>query len=103
MPSVLATSELTQSGVAERVGPNILSVAHWNRLMGGELYARISRPEWSILLARTFDVDVKRCVRCGGRLKVRAVVTEAVEIGRTLAALGARAPPAPTIGTAAKG
>ena len=57
----------------------------------------------SILLARTFDVDVKRCVRCGGRLEVRAVVTEEVEIGRTLAALGARAPPASTIGRAAKG
>ena len=53
--------------------PEHLVRAHWNRILRGELYARVSRPEWSILLARTFETDVKRCARCGGRLNVSTI------------------------------
>jgi hypothetical protein len=51
---------------------------------------------WATLLARTFEVDVKACARCAGRLEVRAVVTDHAIAKRTLEAIptAARAPPA---------
>jgi hypothetical protein len=50
---------------------------------------------WATLLARTFDVDVKACARCGGRLEVRAVVTDDEVARKILDAIprAARAPP----------
>jgi len=98
MPKVVETRELEASGVAERVGPNILSIAHIERILGGELYAASSRLEWATLLRRTFDTDVKTCPHCGDRLVIRAVVTEPESIAKVLSALrgegrGARAPP----------
>ena len=93
--------EFLDSGVAENVAPNILSVAHWERLNRGELYAPLARVEWATLLKRTFGTDVKKCGRCGATVAVKAVVTEpdAIEkMLRTLRAPGAtgsaRAPPA---------
>jgi hypothetical protein len=92
--TAIATSSWTQDGVAELVGPSVLSVAHWHRLLGGELYAASSRVDWAILLKRTFEVDVKLCVRCGGRLCVRAVITEPTTVTKILTALSrARDPP----------
>ncbi len=41
-------------------------LAHWKRLRDGELYAVTPRLSWSLLMRRTFDVDVMACVRCGG-------------------------------------
>jgi hypothetical protein len=84
---VVRTSTLVATGAASRVAPNILSVAHWERLLGGELYAPLSRADWSLLLRRTFDVDVKCCRNCGGRMTVRAVVTDPASIARILGAL----------------
>jgi hypothetical protein len=49
---------------------------HLARIGGGLLYAATSNVPWATLLARTFEVDVKSCARCGGRLEVRAVVTD---------------------------
>ena len=69
-------------------------IAHWERLLGGELYAPLSRVDWATFLRRTFDVDVKRCPGCGGRMTVRAVVTDAASIARLLGALRrSRGPP----------
>jgi hypothetical protein len=44
---------------------------------------------------RSFDVDVKACARCGGRLEVRAVVTDHDIARKILDAIRttARAPP----------
>jgi hypothetical protein len=81
------TSSLTESGIAQRAGPNILSVAHWNRLGQGDLYAKTSRLDWRTLLRRTFHSDVRVCVRCGGPLEIRAVVTEPSSVARLLEAL----------------
>jgi hypothetical protein len=64
-----------------------LSINHWDRLLGGELYAPLSRADWALLLGRTFDVDVKRCRGCGGRMTVRAVVTDPAFIAKLLGAL----------------
>ena len=93
-PDVLAISTLLETGDAAQVAPNILSIAHCNRILGGELYAPLSRVDWATLLRRTFDVDVKSCAACGGLMTVRAVVTDPASIAKLLGALGRpRAPP----------
>jgi len=72
-----------------------LSITLWTRILGGELYAPLSRRDWATLLRRTFDVDVTSCVACGGRTTVRAVVTDPASIAKLLRALQRpRAPPA---------
>ena len=58
---------------------------------------------WALLMARTFGFDLLACPRCGGRLRLIALIEEAVVIGRILGHLGvstaipaprpARAPP----------
>ena len=73
--------------------PNVLSARHLARIGGGLLYAASSNVPWATLLARTFDIDVKACARCAGRLEVRAVVTDhdiARKIRRCLPDRGAR-------------
>jgi len=89
------TPSLTASGDAVRAAPNILSFAHWERLLQGELYAIAPRVDWATLLRRTFDVDVRVCPRCGGRVPVRALVTEPASVRKLLDALSrTRDPPA---------
>jgi len=56
--------------------PNVLSVKHWNRLVGGALYAATPRLDWASLLRRSFQVDVLECPACRGRLRVLGEVTE---------------------------
>ena len=73
------TSTLLATGEASQVAPNILSIAHWNRILGGELYAPLSRVDWATLLRRTFDVDVKSCAACGGRMvEINLIATESL-------------------------
>jgi hypothetical protein len=60
---------------------------------------------WASLMQRTFGFDVLACPRCGGRLRLIALIEEAAVIGRILRHLGvpteiptprpARAPPLP--------
>jgi hypothetical protein len=91
----LPTSSLLASGRADLVAPNVLSLLHWQRLEHGALYATSSRIDWRSLLRRTFQVDLRACARCGGRLSVRALVTEPDDIERVLASLRrSRDPPA---------
>jgi hypothetical protein len=75
--------------------PNVLSVRHWGRLLGGVLYAATPRVDWSALLRRSFQVDVMACARCGGRLRVLAVITERESVRRILAHLGLPPDPPP--------
>jgi len=66
---------------------NVLSVRHWDRIGRGLLHAATSAVPWAILHARTFDQDVLLCGRCGGRLRVRAVIVDsevAVQILKSL-------------------
>ena len=35
----VATATLTTTGAAEHIAPHVLSIAHWDRLLEGELYA----------------------------------------------------------------
>jgi hypothetical protein len=58
---------------------------------------------WAAVMARTFGLDVLACPRCGGRLRLVALIDQAAVIGRILRHLGlpvevpsprpARAPP----------
>ena len=70
------------------MAPNILRVEHWDRLLGGALYAATPRVDWATLLRRTFDTDVLHCSRCGGRLRVLGEVTEPAMISVILSTLG---------------
>jgi uncharacterized protein YbaR (Trm112 family) len=82
-------------GDVERVNANMLSVRHWDRLLGGVLYAATPRMDWARLLRRSLDVDVLVCPTCDGRLRVLAAVTERASVTRLLAHLGVptEAPP----------
>ena len=89
------TSSLTATGKAELVAPNVLSLTHRERILDGELYAATARIDWRTLLKRTFDTELRVCGRCGGRLAIRAVVTDSASVAKLLAALRRpRAPPA---------
>jgi hypothetical protein len=54
---------------------------------------RPRRIAWAKLLARIFALDITRCRKCGGRMRVLEVVSDPDAIARILH--GARAPPAP--------
>ena len=53
------------------------------------------RISWAQLLKRTFKIDVLKCDKCGGRMKLVGVVFDQPTISTTLRALGlpVRAPP----------
>ncbi len=70
------------------LAPNVISVQHWDRLLGGLLYASAPRVDWATLLRRSFAVDVLECPKCHGRLRVLAVITEREPVRRILAHLG---------------
>ena len=98
MPQLVQTADLTASGLAHTTRGTALSlsVAHWARILDGELYAATSRVDWATLVKRTFACDVAVCPNCGGKMRVRAVMTEPASIAKVLSALrgdGARAPP----------
>jgi hypothetical protein len=81
--------------VVVALAPNILSISHWGRLLGGLLYAATPRLDWARLLRRTFDIDILECPRCHGRLRVLAVISEREPVHRILAHLGLPTEPPP--------
>jgi hypothetical protein len=98
IPTALPVAATTLARVipgADVPAPNVLSASHLRRIAGGLLYAPTSNVPWATLLARTFEVDVKSCARCGERLVVRAVVTDHDIASKILDAMPAtaRAPP----------
>ena len=68
--------------------PNIPSVRHWSRLLGGLRSASSPRLRWSQLLRRTFDVDVLSCANCGGRLRMVEAVVDTTAARGILERLG---------------
>ena len=76
------------AGAWQLLAPNVLSVKHWDRLLGGALYAASPRVDWASLLRRTFAVDVLACPTCGGRLRVLGEVTEPAMVRLALESLG---------------
>ena len=49
---------------------------------------RSKRRTWAELLARVFDIDVKKCSHCGGELKIIAAIIEVAAIRKILGHLG---------------
>jgi hypothetical protein len=87
--SVVASVPIPTASInATLLSPNVLSVQHWSRLLGGSLYAATRRVDWASLLRRCFDVDVLACTTCGGRLRVLGEVTDASVVKLVLDALG---------------
>jgi hypothetical protein len=76
------------AGAPILLAPNILAVAHWNRIMGGLLYAVSPYLPWAQLLRRSFDVDIEQCPKCGGRLRLIPSVTEPTVARAILGRLG---------------
>lgn len=70
-----------------QLAPNIISVKHWERLLGGLLYAVQPCVDWATLLRRSLSVDILECPKCHGRLRVVAVITEREPVRRILAHL----------------
>jgi len=73
---------------AERTAPNILKLKHIQRLHGGLLLATTPRVPWALLLRRTFETDVSRCISCGGHLRMLVVVDGLARAGAIFARLG---------------
>ncbi|HVH40911.1 MAG TPA: hypothetical protein VM925_01170 [Labilithrix sp.] len=76
------------SGKVTKLAPNILSVRHWSRLLGGLLYATSPRLRWPQLLQRTFDIDILECSKCKGRLRIIEAVVEPDAARQVLERLG---------------
>jgi hypothetical protein len=72
----------------ESLTPNVLSVRHWSRLLGGLLYASSPRLRWPQLVQRTFNVDVLECPKCKGRLRIIEAVVETNTARQILERLG---------------
>jgi hypothetical protein len=80
---------------ADRIAPNIISIARWAELLNGKLLANSPRVDWATLLRRTHGVDVFECAKCGGRLRVVEVVTDEQQAAEAWAAIEAGKRPEP--------
>lgn len=78
---------MPHSAAAAVLTPNVVSVRHWQRLLGGALYAATPRVDWSTLLRRCFETDVLACPSCGGRLRVLGEITEPATVRLVLESL----------------
>lgn len=94
-PSAEAWGNPSDPADVIRLAPNIISVRHWDRLLGGLLYAVQPRVDWATLLRRSFSVDVLECPKCHGRLRMVAVITEREPVRRILSHLGMPTEPPP--------
>ena len=92
------------SGAGREVGVMASATAPAREADPEETARRHARGQgWASLMARTFGCDVLACSRCGGRLRLIAVIEEAAVVDRILRHLGlptetpaprpARAPP----------
>jgi hypothetical protein len=65
--------------------------------------ARSQRMGWALLLKRVFDIDMRRCPRCGGvQVKIIAVILERAVIGRILTHLEPQPPPRSRVAATAR-
>jgi Putative transposase/Transposase zinc-binding domain len=94
-PNAAGAGTRPDTGEVIRLAPNIISVRHWDRLLGGLLYAVQPRVDWATLLRRSFSVDVLECSKCHGRLRMVAVITEHEPVRRILTHLGMPTEPPP--------
>jgi hypothetical protein len=72
-----------------------LALPNWQRLRDGALLATSTYVNWASLLQRTFEVDVLRCAKCGGSVRVLSVITDREAIRRILSHVGTAPDPVP--------
>ncbi len=70
------------------LAPGVLSVAHWDRLLGGLLCADSPRMNWARLLQRTFHIDALECPMCRGHMRGVAAIHEPAAARAILECLG---------------
>ena len=46
--------------------------------------AKETRSAWARLIAKVYEVDPLRCLRCGSKMKVKAVITDPQQVRRIL-------------------
>ena len=72
------------------IGQNLITVPHWNRLLGGELLATSPRVLWATLMRRSFAIDTLVCPACGGRLRLLSTITERATVRKISASRRSR-------------
>ncbi|XYI03798.1 hypothetical protein ACMHYB_30145 [Sorangium sp. So ce1128] len=77
--------------LAVHVGATTISVAHWGRLLDGELFATSRTIEWAVLMKHSFGFNARTCPRCERKMHVLATITQPSTIRRILEHLGLRA------------
>jgi hypothetical protein len=78
------------------VDATTITVAHWGRLLDGELFATARYIDWATLLKRSFGFDALRCPRCTKRMRVLATITQPHVVRKILEHLGVRPVPLTT-------
>jgi hypothetical protein len=94
-PASGSADVVTLAPLVTALAPNTIAVRHWDRLLGGMLYAATPRIDWARLLRRAMDVDALNCPKCDGRLRVLAIITEREPVRRILSHLGMPTEPPP--------
>jgi hypothetical protein len=84
--SASATTAAAPDGL--ELGANIITIQHWDRLLGGQLLATAPRIPWATLLRRVHAVDVLTCARCQGRLRLLGAITDPAAVRKVLLHLG---------------
>jgi hypothetical protein len=79
--------------LAVHVEATTISVAHWRRLLDGELFATSCTIEWAVLMKRSFGFNALTCPRCERKMHVLATITLPSTLRRILEHLGLRAEP----------
>jgi hypothetical protein len=87
-PDARGPQAVDYGGDAALLAPNVIAIRHWERLLGGALYASAPRVDGARLLRRSLEVDVLECPKCRGRLRVLAVITEREPVVRILGHVG---------------
>ena len=90
-----ASASRTRPSIIPSDDPTTLTIAHWGRLLDGELFASSSRVDWAVLLQRTFGFEALRCPKCEGKMRIVATVTNPASVERVLTHLGVRTEPLP--------
>jgi hypothetical protein len=93
-PSPCAPS-LTHAEPPVRVASTTLSVAHWGRLLDGELFATSRYVAWAVLMIRTWGLNVLASTRCARKMRGLSTITDLATIRLILTHLGGRADPLP--------
>ncbi|MDQ3566384.1 MAG: transposase [Pseudomonadota bacterium] len=85
--AIVASAPVSATNAAE-VHPN---TAH---------HSAPARINWARLLKRVFDIDIERCLRCGGTLKIIAAIEDPPVIAKIFSSRLVRPGPAPIPGAA---